>query len=160
MDIPIQLTSAPNEGCCFTLTLTACEPVAKKEPKIGQSRPLKIFLIEDDFQQRLYVNALLKDWGHSIVSVDDVHEPEATLEGLDLSDVDLVLADYQLGKQLTGLHWIKKIRERKPNLPALLVSASSDPEVPASCHDENVGYLPKPVTPVSLKIWLERHSAQ
>lgn len=153
MEIPLDLVCAPQQGCQFTLTLPAVEPKAKPIDKPTQAKVLRIFLLEDDDQQRLYVEALLKDWGHIVTTPPSLYAPV----GDHADRIDLILADYDLGKDVTGLQWIKALREQNASLPALLVSANGDPDLPKHCRQMQVGFLPKPVTPVSLRLWLERH---
>lgn len=153
MDIPLELECAPNKGCEFTLTLPAVAAKRRIQSKPLPDKTLQILLLEDDYQQRLYVEALLKDWGHSVVTPTDLY----ALGEADTSNIDLVLADYELGKNMTGLQWIEALRNKRPELPALLVSASGDRDLPERCKQMQVSFLPKPVTPVSLRIWLERH---
>lgn len=153
MEIPLELKCAPHQGCEFTLTMPAVEPKPEVKKKPLPDKTLRILLLEDDYQQRLYVEALLKDWGHTVVTPADLY----SLGDADTSSIDLVLADYELGKSMTGLQWIEALRNKRPELPALLVSASGDRDLPERCKQMQVSFLPKPVTPVSLRIWLERH---
>ncbi len=154
MDIDLTLTCAPNQGCEFSLLLP--KGIAKVETVVPRlpTKSLCILLLEDDYQQRLYVEALLKDWGHKVVTPTQLD----AVGNADIESVDLVLADYELGNQVTGLQWIAALRQQRPELPALLVSASGDRGLPEKCKQADVSFLPKPVTPVSLRIWLERHS--
>lgn len=153
MNIPLTFHSAPQQGCVFTLTLPAVTPKPIPKHKPLPEKSLQVLLLEDDYQQRLYVEALLKDWGHQVVTPKDLYAVgEANVE-----NVDLILADYELGQKVNGLQWIHALRQQRPELPALLVSASGDRDLPTRCKDMQVSFLPKPVTPVSLRIWLERH---
>lgn len=156
MNIPMTLICAPNEGCRFELVL----PASSKGPALNTvhlpSRALNVVLLEDNDQQRMYVEAMLKDWGHQVFCPTPLSPPQAHLP----FETHLILADYEISCDTTGLDWINKLREQHPGLPALLVSANGNPELRQMCIEQDVSFLPKPVTPVSLKVWLERHSVQ
>lgn len=80
------------------------------------------------------------------------HECHAYHESLDvlrdfskLKDVDAVIADLRMPK-LDGLELIRKLKEQKPNLKALIVSGYSSLEPMArSMMPELDGYLHKPI---------------
>lgn len=153
--LPLTLTSSPNAGCEFSLLI----PQGQAKQPIGKSAaPRRILLLEDNEQQRAYLSTLLTDWGHEVVTPSSLASVDESLQhDPALSAVDLVMADFELGANTTGLKWIRDLRQHAPELPALLMSASTDAELPARCREQRVGFLPKPVTPVAIRIWLERH---
>jgi DNA-binding response OmpR family regulator len=91
-------------------------------------RTIRLLHIEDDrFQRRLLA--------HHLKDVDEfefeITDAESEREGLDLFDArgtDLVILDYRLA-QGDGLHCLRELRCRDPNIPIIAVSGTASQQI-------------------------------
>ena len=93
---------------------------------------MKILFVEDDVVNRRVLKAMLERSG------DTLDEAENALRGLDMiehGDYDLILMDLRM-PGMDGMTAIRKIRERgdaKANLPIIVVTADTAPDIRANC---------------------------
>ncbi|WDG77060.1 hybrid sensor histidine kinase/response regulator [Pseudomonas chlororaphis] len=116
---------------------------------------LKVCLVEDDRNVLLATSALLERWGCVV---------QAELCGRDLvSDCDVIVADYDLGNQTTGIECIDSLRQQRGwAVPALILTGHEVEKIQAALHDRNIAILSKPVRPAELRgslRALRQHSA-
>jgi len=82
-----------------------------------------ILIVDDDHAVLHSLELLLKQAGFATVSADG---PEAALAHLDAPDLELVLQDMNFSRQTTGeegLELLGRIKERRPGLPVILITA-------------------------------------
>jgi signal transduction histidine kinase len=161
LDHGLTLRSAPGRGSCFTLALPVVEGVgeAPAEHAPAADRPtLRVALIEDDAAQREALCALLQSWGHEVLAAEDL----AGLLELQASSgpPDALVADYRLQRGRTGLQAVQQLRGDAPALPALVITAESDPQALAALADSGLPWLPKPLKSGQLRSWLASLSAR
>ena len=77
---------------------------------------------------------------------------------------DVILMDYQLGRDVNGLDLIDAIRQHLDIvIPASLVTATHDEDLVTRCKEQGVNYLSKPIKPAKLRALLKsmtRHIKQ
>lgn len=116
----------------------------------------KILLIDDDQGILSALTMLLENWGYI---VDCANTAEAGLQKYHSTNYDLVISDYRLPNQKTGLDVIKAIR-KQDNIPAVLLTGEADPgklkEVQETGKNINYKILNKPVKPASLRFLLKQ----
>lgn len=116
----------------------------------------KILLIDDDQGILSALTMLLENWGYV---VDCANTAEAGLQKYHSTNYDLVISDYRLPNQKTGLDVIKAIR-KQDNIPAVLLTGEADPgklkEVQETGKNINYKILNKPVKPASLRFLLKQ----
>ena len=116
----------------------------------------KILLIDDDQGILNALSMLLENWGYTVECADTA---EIGLEKFHSSHYDLVISDYRLPNQKTGLDVIKKIKEQG-DIPAVLLTGEADPgklqEVQTIGKEINYKILNKPVKPASLRFLLKQ----
>ncbi len=84
---------------------------------------VRILVVDDDKNTRLYLQALLEDSGYTVeVAENGVH----ALEVMDREHVDLVLLDVMM-PEMNGYEFTRTLRENDNNLPILMVSAKQLP---------------------------------
>ena len=97
--------------------------------------------------------ALLEGLGHHPLGAADI------AGGLALCpEADVMLADYQLDNGENGLDLIAAVRQRRPALPALLVTAESGAAMKARAAALGVPIMAKPVDPQALARYLNELS--
>ena len=101
----------------------------------------KILVADDELSMRQFLEILLKKEGHEVVCAEDGQEAYSRFQE---GPVDLVVSDIKMPK-VDGLELLRKIKERRPNLPVIMVTAYASPEdailaMKAGAYD----YLTKP----------------
>ncbi|MEI6415477.1 MAG: ATP-binding protein, partial [Pseudomonadota bacterium] len=131
----LRLTSRPQRGSCVKVRVPAGNPCAiRKEPQIQAGpedwghglRGCVVLLVEDDLGVRVATRDLLGSWGCAVIAVSSL--VEAQQQSRD-EDINLILADYQLGDGHTGLEVIDAL-DKSFNIRhrAILVTGEVNPE--------------------------------
>jgi len=160
----LELDSQLGRGSCFALqlpvaprpvTLPACRTPARRRTDVKDGlADCRIAVIEDEPLAARGMCTLLQSWGATVVSA---HSGAAMLDALGRSGFypDLIVADYRLGDDETGIDVIARMRdELGVVIPALLVSGDVGEDAVAAmraCGDSGVARLLKPVAPSALR---------
>ncbi len=113
LNLTSNLTSIPNKGSCFSVTIplaegivVATEKILSKENYISTPQ-LTVWCIDDDINNLDAMRTLIQKWQcqvHCVSSYD---------ECLNLTEQpDLLLVDYQLGNKENGLTLIETLRNQ------------------------------------------------
>ena len=84
----------------------------------------QVLVVDDVAEVRLVLKALLESPELQILEAAD---GEQALKALDANSVDLVITDCQMPK-MTGLDFVRQVRDDHPALPFIVVSSTADPE--------------------------------
>lgn len=152
LGVTVTLLSNPGKGTRFQAgPFTRCAPVSSIQQ--SDSTPveltdlltgLRVLLIDDDTESLDGMTELLRSWRCSVT-------PTTTLHGLEEADWDVVISDYELGGETYGDQEISKLRKRLPELPGLLVSGSTFPQLTDLARAAGLPLLRKPVRPAQLR---------
>ena len=101
----------------------------------------KILVADDELSMREFLEILLKKEGHEVACAADGEEALARFQ---TEPFDLVLSDIKMPK-IDGLDLLRKIKERRPNMAVIMITAYASPEdaiaaMKAGAYD----YLTKP----------------
>jgi len=101
----------------------------------------KILVADDELSMREFLEILLKKEGHEVACAADGEEALARFQ---TEPFDLVLSDIKMPK-IDGLDLLRKIKERRPNMAIIMITAYASPEdaiaaMKAGAYD----YLTKP----------------
>lgn len=110
-------------------------------------RPAKLLVIDDDHLMRKLLCRVLASKGYdAVVAQDGAHARELFAR----ESFDLVLTDVHMPK-VDGIAVLKQIRERDPDLPVILFTASPSAETAIGALQlRATAYLTKPIDPVRL----------
>jgi CheY-like chemotaxis protein len=109
---------------------------------------VRILVIDDDESVRTGMLHLLRDWGCECEAADSIEEALALARA---QAPDMVVSDYRLREQHTGLEAIAALRELLGNaLPALLITGDTLPERLLEARASGLPLLHKPVSPSQL----------
>ena len=100
-----------------------------------------ILLVEDNPNARLLFAQILSSAGYQVVESENGEEAVSLL---DEHPIDLVVTDLAMPK-MTGFGLLTHIRQKRPSLPVILVSAYLSPEAARKILDERTEFVPKPV---------------
>jgi signal transduction histidine kinase/ActR/RegA family two-component response regulator len=159
LEVDFKVNSRENQGSCFSLEL---EPVAK-EAVITKTRQiirkidlqgLKVLVIDDDKIALESVQTLLDVWGCEVHVFPDLASGLAYLQSSKLCP-DFMIADYRLRHYQTGLSAIEAVRAFcNQQVPALIVTGDTNPELIAEVEAKDIPLLHKPLNPQALKQFL------
>jgi signal transduction histidine kinase len=159
---PLTLRSRVGRGTVFTLML----PIGRAprmqaignlpKPSLGVTLDRRHIVVVEDEQAVLEgLQVLLKGWGATVSAFDSVTALSDWLSVLDTSITprpDLMMVDYRLPAQQTGIDAIKALREHfGPDLPAILVTGSSMTQHEEEARQHQFHVLLKPVVPTKLR---------
>lgn len=157
LEYPSGVESAPGKGSQFWLEVPAADWVADRQvAPMPEGQPLKglIAVVENDEINRQATETLLRQWGCTVVSYETA---EQALLGLQKSAVDLLLSDFRLEGQMTGLELIRELRSQRIYAgPAALITADTSEELIVEARQSDVGVIYKPVLPARLRRTVQR----
>lgn len=158
MQAPLQLRSRVGHGTVFTLML----PLGRA-PRLQASTGTpkgtlgvtldrrQIVVVEDEIAVLEGLEVLLKAWGATVNAFDTVAAARAWAAQTDVKP-DLLIVDYRLPENLTGIDAIKALRERfGPDLPVIMVTGSTMTGHEEESRQHNFHLLIKPVVPTKLR---------
>ena len=154
---PLSLSSKPGRGSMFRLSLplASCvcvdNAVAQTQHQ-GQLRNVRVLVVDDDEAVRIGTLHLLRDWG-CVAEAAESSEEALVLASQHAPDV--VVSDYRLREQRTGLQAIAALRSVfGQSLPALLITGDTAPDRLREALSGNIPLLHKPVSPDQLYLGL------
>ncbi len=130
-------------------------PQPQAQPQHADLRGRLVVVIDDETDIVEGMRVLLAGWGMDVL---------ASLTGNDVIEAvhakgrmpDLIIADYRLGSGATGTEVIESVRrELDPEIPAILVSGSSAPELVREAMANRCDLLLKPVQPERLRALID-----
>ena len=124
-----QIASRPGEGATVSLLLPACVPVAANATAVSRSQRAlmiagqRLLLVEDNRDLGDTTAQLLTSFGFQVARADSAVQALARIECGEV--FDLVLSDVVMPGEMDGLALARRLRERHPGLPIVLVSGYS-----------------------------------
>lgn len=161
LDIPISVKSKLGAGSTFTLTVPRGDESkiipALPEDESYDHDALSLVVIDDEQDIVEGMEQLLSGWGHKVIAATSIQGALSALENEAAPDV--IIADFRLGGQASGLDAIRVISEEfNCDIPALLVTGDTAPERLIQAASASVPVLYKPLEPNVLKEALSRFS--
>ena len=137
--------SALGKGTCFTLSIHTTIPENPAQNNIEAPHlPLanKQILIVDDLQlNRTLAGFIIDKMGGKVTEADN--GPQA-IEKANENNFDLILLDVHM-PGMSGLDVANILHQDQPNLPIILLSADSKPDIPENLKEGIIGCLQKPL---------------
>ena len=103
--------SAPEEP---TQEASTAEASTSEEPK-----PVRVLLLDDDPANLLLRSAILRQNGYESMPASSIDEANELLDG-----IDIAVLDYHLGQGKFGTAVAAKLRQRRPEVPIIILSAT------------------------------------
>jgi len=145
-----RLRSKVGEGTTAEIWLPRAEGAPRDERRAERRvdacmpvRGLSILLIDDHDEVRVTTAEMLKDMGHEVVQASSGEEALQLLAA-DGAEWDLVVSDYAM-PNLSGIEVVRRAREARPQLPALIVTGYAEGEEIGG-EGMDIGVLFKPFT--------------
>jgi signal transduction histidine kinase/CheY-like chemotaxis protein len=162
----VELRSTPGVGSSFRFTLPAGDPEAcvhtaemlvQPPPDLPPSvlANALIAVIDDDAIVREGMRMLLENWGCGVVAAEDSASLLTALDKAGLKP-DIVVADFRLRNENTGLAAIRHVESRYgASIPGLIITGDTAPERLSEVHSSGYQLLHKPVQPAKLRVTLQ-----
>ena len=152
----LSLVSIPDSGSVFRITLPVDNSIPVTQASMTQSKTrllnARLLVVDDDEIVREGMLHLLRDWGCECDAAESIEEALALAR---LNRPDVVISDYRLREQRTGVEAIAALREiLGESLPALLITGDTAPERLREAQASGIPLLHKPVSPGKLYRWL------
>lgn len=158
MAAPLTLRSRVGHGSVFTLMLPlgrATQPTASatsaRAPLSLTLEGRHIVVLEDEASVMAGLQLLLTSWGATVHTFDSV-DAAAAWAAQTAQRPDLLIVDYRLPEQRTGVEAIRALRQRfGADLPAIVVTGSSVTGHEEEARRDDFHLLIKPVAPIKLR---------
>ena len=160
----IVLRSALQQGSTFALALPGSETKAMapepghapREPAASRLAGLRCLVVDDEPAVLDTSRALLSQWGCQVECASSASHALARLGAVDF---DVVLCDLQLASDDDGMAVIEAAQRLHPGALAVLVSASTGPDVLQRLRHSGALLLNRPVAPARLRALLSTRQA-
>ncbi len=162
LDLQVEVESTIGQGSCFSVNVPLSEhqpdQVVKKEKQIYKPLSekligLKVICIDNNVAVLNAMQTLVEGWGCSVTSVSTYNDG---VEAIEQGGFKIVLADYRLDDEETGLDFLNFSKEytkqtNNESIQGVLVTAEQDKSLEHLATSAGFHYLSKPVAPAALK---------
>lgn len=146
----IQVRSTPGKGSMFSVMLPrapAPEALASGPADLDDAFAGSVLVIDDDPELRESMQRLLAEWKHPVLVAGSLEEAVA-LAGSHQNDIRLILSDYRLASDVTGIHAIEAVSRRLGRkVPAVIITGDTSAEPVAEAALYGLRLIYKPVEP-------------
>jgi signal transduction histidine kinase/CheY-like chemotaxis protein len=153
----LHMQSEPGRGSCFSVDVPrlATRSAAASVPALRTLAPRVagafVVVIDDEAGTRFALEALFKQWGCHVVSAECADEACAKLRE-HLRSPDVIISDYRLRNNLTGIMAIRDIRAAaEEDIPAIIVTGDVSAQELTKLSESGVAVLHKPVSADELR---------
>jgi signal transduction histidine kinase/CheY-like chemotaxis protein len=154
----LDLCSRLGRGTRFGLELPGTSdtpPILSADGADGSIEGLGVAVVDDDPDVRHSMRVLLARWGCRAYCGADAKEVLRRAGANPGSVLQVIVADYRLRENRTGVDAIEALRAAcARELPALIVSGDSSPQRIAQMQSSGFEFMSKPVKPANLRSWL------
>jgi two-component system, sensor histidine kinase len=157
----VVLESAPGRGSAFRITLPRGSPVTHAEQTVPADHSPSslqgtiVAVIDDEADVREGMRTLLDGWGCRVVAGEDAESVIAQASATGIVP-DILLADYRLRDNATGVQAIEAVRAHfGRDIPAAIITGDTAPERLAEAQASGHLLLHKPLRPAKLRVLLQ-----
>lgn len=112
---------------------------------------LRVLVVDDEEGPRHFIESVLRDLGMSEITTAVDGRRALELFAVDNQAFDLIVCDWMM-PQLSGMEVLRYVRQARPDLPFLMVTALATPQAVRKALEQRVtGYIAKPFTPDQLE---------
>lgn len=164
MGTKIQVRSRVGHGSVFSVRVPREDSIPRlasrsasstNAPSDQSTQGLCILCVDDEQLILDGMRALLGHWGCRVFTAQTIEEAWQTFQQ---EPVQVVLADYQLKQDETGLDLIQRMADANPNVRVSLLTAEATSELSARANKMNIMVLRKPADPNEIRQFLTEQS--
>src|SRR5438270_6638962 len=85
----------------------------------AERKPIRVLLLDDREENLLLRSTIIRQHGYEAVTATSIEEAEAKL-----ADIDIAVLDYHLGAGKFGTDVAGTLREKRPQVPIIIPSAT------------------------------------
>lgn len=155
LDLPMSIHSQPGRGTRFRVSLPITDtpepvPAARPAELSGDFSSRLILMVNDDPTVCEGMTALLHNWGAQVIAGATTDAVLNAAEGS--GRPDMIVCDYNLADGSLGANIVATLRERfGHDIPAVVLTGTSNTERLAEAQASNYHLLLKPVPPSKLR---------
>ena len=159
LEHPIGVISTLDKGSRFSVTVPLHKgnviryPIQKAWSPMVKLDGLRVLCIEDVEEVLEATKILLTKWDCEVTGCRTIDQARSAINS---EEFDVVVADYNLGEEITGLEFLIEARSKGHIESAIIISAERDPGIRRDTQSMGFYYLSKPVDPSSLRTLLRR----
>jgi len=158
----VSITSIEGKGTSVSLFLPAMTDVlpapADTEATAPEAGPMKILLVEDDFEVAAVAETMLRHLGHEVTRVSSAARALAKLRSK--TPYDLLLTDVVMPGQVNGVELAHRAAEMRPGLKIVLTSGYAGEAVDETLVKAPWPFLRKPYSQQDLATILDAAMAR
>ncbi|MCB1311239.1 MAG: PAS-domain containing protein [Sedimentitalea sp.] len=166
----VAVRSKPGVGSVFSIELPVAEAAetaprprrSPSDPAPAAEMDLIVLLVENDPGVLFAMTQKLESWGASVLACASTPAALALIDEIGMSP-DIILADYQLDGDDTGLDTIRELRARAGvEIPAIMITANQEDGLKEAGLANRFSVVTKPVNLARLRPlidWKTRHAA-
>jgi signal transduction histidine kinase len=147
LGIDIQVVSSPGQGSRFILSMPCTEsetinsaPALLQEPL--NLHQLTVLVVDDEKDVRQGMRLLLEELGCAVMLADSVAQAVVCAEQ---KKFQIIISDFRLRNQETGLDAIREVRAIQPSIYPLLISGDTAQDRLQQVQATGIAFLHKPV---------------
>jgi signal transduction histidine kinase/CheY-like chemotaxis protein len=154
---PIGLTSQLGRGSCFWVETRLAQPQETAHPPPGETERLpgdqihgaRVLVLDDETSILQSMRHLLEHWGCEVSTAATLEEAHRLVQA---EAQDLLIVDYRLAGEITGLNAANHLQETAGHaIPVLVITGDTAPQRLREARDSGYPLLHKPVQPARLR---------
>ncbi|MEM9053797.1 MAG: ATP-binding protein, partial [Pseudomonadota bacterium] len=151
LGLTVHLSSTPKRGSVFSVRGFRRTTVQETAPRqTTQSvRPslvegASLFVLDDDADTLAATKLLLERWGCRVQISQNWEDASA-------AQFDVLICDYELSVDVSGIEVVKRLRNKTPNLAAVMISGNTSKHLRSAADELAIPLLHKPIRPAQLR---------
>jgi signal transduction histidine kinase/CheY-like chemotaxis protein len=156
----VKVRSKEGSGACFTVSVPlATAPFSSTESEHTQTNEdamptsllqKQVWHIDNDANMRIAMQTLFANWGMEVETFSGYAQCNAVTEG-SFDDCDMLIVDYHLDEDETGLDIAMQVRQRYPQIPIMICTANHSKALAMELEGTGIQLLHKPINGLMLK---------
>lgn len=151
LGLSVHLSSVPERGSIFSVRgfkMAAIEAADARQSERPAAAGLvdgaALFVLDDDADTLEATKLLLERWGCVVETSQDWNDASRM-------NYDVLICDYELSVDVSGIEVVKTLRAQNPNLAAVMISGNTSKELRIAADELAIPLLHKPIRPAQLR---------
>ena len=122
-----------------------------KNEKLKPMQEIRVLVVDDQSEMLGLMRKMIREMG--VVNISEAKDADSALNAFRMAPeaIDVVLSDWNM-PGLTGVEFLRELRQIKPSIPFLMVTGRSDTDSVVEAQKSGVtSYIRKPFSPQQLE---------